>query len=137
MSAIMPDPYGVVPDGFLDQWDVDTIDEGLAIMERKRSSTPYKEMKRCPNCGSTRVKNKQRGLQGIQAHTVLTDYKCDRCNTHFDHRLVPRCEFEPVSPVCPDCDSKLIDIEFRRLNVVCRDCGGEFDQAASSRGDSR
>ena len=77
------DPYGIIPEGFLEAYNATSIPEALRKAERAPStSNPY-EQPRCPSCGSTKVIVKP-GHREID-HKQDTDYKCGGdCGAHFD-----------------------------------------------------
>ena len=81
------DPFGVVPDGFCDAWGADTIPEGLERAERAPSSTPEEEHRRCPVCGSVRVRKKIKRRDVPNARPE--PFKCTSCYQHFEKPITP------------------------------------------------
>jgi len=50
------DPYGIVPDSFVDDWDADSIAEALAKAEAAPSTTDPRAQQRCPDCLGARFR---------------------------------------------------------------------------------
>jgi len=78
------DPYGIVPDGFVERWGASSIDEALRKAEEAPSTTPDGEMRRCPNpdCGSIKVIAKP-GHKPMPNKREESDFKCGECGFHF------------------------------------------------------
>lgn len=82
------DPYGVVPDSFLSDWNATSIPDALANAEEAPSSTPHGELRRCSICLSIRLHSKP----GWTASPVKRDepLKCGNCGAHIDSPKPPR-----------------------------------------------
>lgn len=84
------DPYGVVPESFLDDYDADTIPEALETAERRPSTTDPDDLSRCPECGSTQIKRK---VAHDHSDRQPGNWRCTCCWRHFDdpaHGMIPR-----------------------------------------------
>ena len=68
----------IVPEGFVDQWDADSVEEALAKAEAAPTTT--EEVRKCPVCGSQRVYAK---TGKPQSHSVDTEFRCHNWH-HFD-----------------------------------------------------
>jgi len=85
------DPYGIIPEGFLDAYGATSIPEALRTAEQAPSSTNPYDMPRCPECGSTVVIPKP-------GHRTMpnkrdTEYKCGESPTHhFDEPAPSKLE---------------------------------------------
>ena len=87
------DPYDVVPEGFCDAYDAETIPEALRKAEQAASRTPEDEMRRCPEGGSVRIRIKVGAVE--QAHERPESYKCTHCGAHFDTPAPSRDDAAP------------------------------------------
>jgi len=76
------DPYDILPDGFLKQYDAATIDEALSKAERAESTTDPETRPRCPECDSIRIREKVGPVKC--EHQQPGRYCCVRCNHHFN-----------------------------------------------------
>lgn len=109
---------------------IETVDrQDLRRRQRSRSTTDTRRMKRCPECGSVKVKRKldKTIAQGKQRSG---DYRCDGCHHHFNH---------PDTPKNPPGDEQERDrrVQLRRdsIKAVRGDAGvGDQREAASDGG---
>ena len=76
------DPYGIIPEGFVDAYGATSIPEALRKAEQAPSRTPTDEMRRCPNCHSVRIRIKPGDPDREQRREGA--YTCAECSTHFD-----------------------------------------------------
>jgi len=84
------DPHGIVPDGFLDAYNAETIPEALDKAERAPSTTNPHTQPRCPDCGSIKCIPKP-GHREIP-DKLDTNFSCGECGSHFDERKPSRLE---------------------------------------------
>jgi len=94
------DPYGIVPEGFVANYNASSIPEALDKAEQAASRTPTDEMRRCPECGSVRIRIKP-GAVAVE-HQRDEAYKCDNCPAHFDEPAPSREEAAPGEQVTFD-----------------------------------
>ena len=81
------DPHDILPECFEREYaGCESVDEALAKAERRPSTTPEDEQRRCPVCGSIRVKF--RGHVDI-AHSHTEDWMCENCHARFDDPITP------------------------------------------------
>jgi len=87
------DPYGIVPDGFVERWGASSIDEALRKAEQAPSTTPDGEMRRCPDCGSVKIVSKP----GHKEMPNKRDepLKCGECGAHLSSAAPSREESMP------------------------------------------
>ena len=76
------DPYGIIPEGFVDAYGATSILEALRKAEQAPSRTPTDEMRRCPSCGSVRIRIKPGDPERKQRRDG--DYTCAECSEHFE-----------------------------------------------------
>ena len=78
------DPYGIIPDSFLDDWGADTVPEALRKAEAAPSTTPDDERRRCPYCGGCQVRTKPDSYSS--GHKRPEKFVCAKagCRRHFD-----------------------------------------------------
>ena len=91
-----PDPYGIVPEGFVERYDgASTIAEALRMAERETSKTDPDEFSRCPDpdCGSIRLRKKAGSVE--MEHRKDTAMKCTSCGLHFDDPAPSREDCRP------------------------------------------
>ena len=91
------DPYGIVPDSFVDDYDAETFEEALRKAEEATTTTPDSEQPRCPDCGSKHIiqKNSRKPCH----NRIETNWKClkSNCLHHFDEPAdpIPFVHYEP------------------------------------------
>lgn len=90
-----PDPYGIVPDGFVERSSATTIAGALKEAEQADTKTHAREFPRCPNedCHSIRIRKKP-GHRTMD-HKKDGAYKCTNCHEHFSEPAPPREEVMP------------------------------------------
>ena len=76
----------IAPDGFLDAYPGDTIDECLAFAHRQApSTTPASDTPLCPACGSQRVRRRNAHTNEDQLQKDPDpDWRCTNCREFFD-----------------------------------------------------
>jgi len=136
------DPYGIVPEGFLDDWNADSIADALQNAEAAPSTTDQRQQRRCPNCLAARL-------------TPLTDdysdgeWACTECHARPAAVLpsqadaerqaahYPKHEGDPGTARCRECLSTALypfpDSAPADDRWGCLDCGAGFDRALPSR----
>lgn len=86
------DPYGVVPDSFVEKMNehagetISTIPAALDVAERLPSSTDVRDMKRCRRCRGNSVRKKT--AMSRRENQKPGSWKCV-CGHHFDKPLPP------------------------------------------------
>ena len=89
MSSQRPD---IVPEGFLEHWDAETVEEALQKAQSARSSTPESERKRCPHCESVDITPKAEHI--ASSRREYGDWSCHSCRSHFEEPLPPLAEID-------------------------------------------
>ncbi|WPH59251.1 hypothetical protein AFNJKBDN_CDS0034 [Halorubrum virus V_ICIS4] len=84
------DPHGIVPDGFCDDWNADSIPAALRKAEAAPSSTATYDRYQCPDCESVQVAAKSEKWASEQR--AAGAYKCLDCGSHFAEPLTPDFE---------------------------------------------
>jgi len=95
----------------------------LRSRQRSRSTTDTRRMKRCPSCGSVKVKRKlDKSL--AQGKQRPEEYRCDGCHHHFN---------QPDNP--PDDRDRRVELRRDSIDAVRGDAGvGDQREAASDGG---
>jgi DNA-directed RNA polymerase subunit RPC12/RpoP len=141
-AADTHDPYNIVPEGFCDAWNADTIPQALANAESAPSTTDPREQQRCPHCLTVR-------LTPLPSDQSGADWECTRCTRQFDEPLpseataarqaahAPTTDREAAQPRCRACLSTRLYPAPEAAPIAdrwaCLDCGAGFDQALPSR----
>ncbi|UXF50870.1 MAG: hypothetical protein HQRvContig02_49 [Haloquadratum phage sp.] len=136
------DPYDIVPDGFVEAWDAETIPEALDKAEAAPSTTDPREQRRCSNCLAAR-------LTPLSDRHSAHSWECTECHARIDAALPPLTDAartaghtpesgrESTHPRCRGClSTDLYPVpESAPLDVrwACLDCGERFDDALPSR----
>ena len=82
------DPHGILPECFKREYaDCESVKQALAKAERAPSTTPEDEQRRCPVCGSRRVRGKKGSKQ--MPNQRPEDWKCTSCYCHFNNPITP------------------------------------------------
>ena len=82
------DPHDILPECFKREYaGCESVDEALRVAENEPSTTPEDEQRRCPVCGSRRVRRKTASRDTPNARPE--DWKCTSCYWHFDKPITP------------------------------------------------
>lgn len=92
-----PDPFDIVPEGFLSRYGTTSVLEALRLAEADDTRTDDDQFPRCPECLSTRIRRKP-GAREIP-HKRDEDYKCAGCGEHFNTPAPSREEARPGEQV--------------------------------------
>ena len=142
------DPYGIIPEGFVDAYDATSIPEALRKAEQADPCTPTDEMKRCPTCLTVRIRIKVGDPDRDQR--TAGAYTCAECSSHFDEPLPPLADareqaahaptatHDAALPRCQGClSTDLYPVPERAPAVEarwkCFECGLAFDDALPAR----
>ena len=90
------DPYGIVPDGFVERFDdAETIAGALEAAKRAPSTTDINSRATCARegCDSVRIKQAQDTV-ARQPNRKGSAYRCLTCGHRFDTPEPPRSETE-------------------------------------------
>jgi ribosomal protein L37AE/L43A len=136
------DPYGIVPEGFTDAWDADSIPQALKNAESAPSTTDPREQQRCPHCLAAR-------LTPLTADYTSDEWECTQCNRRFATPLpsqataarnaphAPATDRDAAKPRCRRCLSTALYPAPEAAPIgdrwACLECGAGFDQALPSR----
>lgn len=83
------DPHGIVPDEFWDEFGT------IEAAHKAPSTTDKAEQKRCPSCDSINIRHKPGAPVGSDPpHREDADYRCARCEAHFNEPKPPEAEIE-------------------------------------------
>ena len=82
------DHHGILPECFKREYGgCQSVDEALRVAENEPSTTPEDERRRCPVCGSRRLRRKTASRDTPNARPE--DWKCTSCYWHFDNPITP------------------------------------------------
>lgn len=84
-----PDPYGIVPDGFVSRFEsAETIPEALEAAAHLPSTTGAGEKRRCPECLSCKVRRRR---DFANQTDIDADWKCndEGCCATFNRPIPP------------------------------------------------
>lgn len=87
-----PDPHGIIPDEFWLHFD------SLEAAERAPSTSDRADEKRCPECESARIREKQDRFRE-QPNRRAEDWKCQNCGCHFSTPLPSKNDALPGEQV--------------------------------------
>jgi transcriptional regulator with XRE-family HTH domain/transcription elongation factor Elf1 len=128
----------IAPDGFVEQYDADTVEEALRKAEEAPTSSDPDTFSRCPGrtktgdaCLSTRIHTKKPG--GECEHRRDEPKKCTNCWLHFSVPVAPVAAFDANAPRCPECGGpRLVDADDVASSWECLGCGERFDEAVEA-----
>jgi hypothetical protein len=134
------DPYDIVPEGFCENWNADSIPEALANAEAAASTTDPAAQPRCPACLAARLTP----LPSADGPA----WECTECKARHDAALpplrdarrqaahAPDTEREAALPRCRGClATRLYPVPERAPLAVrwaCLACSERFDDALPS-----
>jgi hypothetical protein len=131
------DPYDIVPEGFCENWNADSIPEALANAEAAASTTDPAAQPRCPACLAARLTP----LPSADGPA----WECTECKARHDAALpplrdarrqaahAPDTDREAAQPRCRGClSTRLYPVPERAPLAVrwaCLECGERFETA--------
>ena len=82
------DPHDVLPECFKREYaDCDTVEQALRSAERRESTTPDDERRKCKICGSHRLKKKIKRREVVNRRPEK--FVCTACGEHQDDPITP------------------------------------------------
>ena len=86
------DPHDILPESFRERYrECDTVEQALRKAERRESTTPDDERRKCKVCGSHRLKKKIKRREVVNRRPEK--FVCTTCGEHQD---------DPITPNDPD-----------------------------------
>ena len=115
MSSQRQRRLDIIPDGFVDAYGGDTIEEALERAERAKSTTPKSERRLCPSCTSVQVRYKPQRKDFPNARPET--YCCKKCRDHFNN---------PIPSI-----NKIVEREFGELTDSLSDASSNANALAA------
>ena len=132
------DPYDIVPDGFVEAWDAETIPEALAKAEAAPSTTDPRDQRRCTACLAAR-------LTPLSDRHSAHSWECTECHARIDAALPPLTDARRQAAHYPMYERAAGEARCRGclstalyqvpeaapcdVRWACLDCGERFDAA--------